>query len=259
MKRWKKISPDTVLIILGLLIAYTGLAALFVDLQRVQAATERAVQELQSLGMSEAASPAGDRQVSALAIPTTTVPPGVVDAAQNPGLPVETQAAPAPPVLTGEPQLTRQPEEPKGLYIPAIDLNAPIVPAETVEIEVRGRTYRQWAAPDQYAAGWHTDSARLGEPGNTVLNGHHNIFGEVFRDLDKLEEGDEILIYSDNHVYRYQIANKMILPEKYEAIDTRMDNAVWILPSPDERVTLITCWPYESNTHRLIIVARPVP
>jgi LPXTG-site transpeptidase (sortase) family protein len=29
------------------------------------------------------------------------------------------------------------------------------------------------------------------------------------------------------------------------------------MPSTDERLTLITCWPYETNTHRLIIVALP--
>ena len=50
----------------------------------------------------------------------------------------------------------------------------------------------------------------------------------------------------------------MIVPEKYEQLDIRMNNAQWILPSVDERLTLITCWPYETNTHRLIIVARPM-
>ena len=50
----------------------------------------------------------------------------------------------------------------------------------------------------------------------------------------------------------------MILPEKFEQLDVRMKNAQWILPSVDERLTLISCWPYESNTHRLIVVARPL-
>jgi sortase A len=50
----------------------------------------------------------------------------------------------------------------------------------------------------------------------------------------------------------------MILPEKYEQIEVRMNNAQWILPSVDERLTLISCWPYETNTHRLIVVARPL-
>jgi sortase A len=150
------------------------------------------------------------------------------------------------------------PEVPVRLVIPAIELDAPIVPAETNFVKVGGKEYQQWIAPSQFAAGWHENSARLGEPGNTVLNGHHNIYGEVFRYLVDLQEGDTILVSSDSHVYEYVITNKMILPEKYQEFDIRMDNAKWILPSQDERITLISCWPYESNTHRLIIVASPV-
>jgi sortase (surface protein transpeptidase) len=31
------------------------------------------------------------------------------------------------------------------------------------------------------------------------------------------------------------------------------------MPSGDERLTLVTCWPYEwpGNSHRVIVVARP--
>jgi sortase (surface protein transpeptidase) len=48
----------------------------------------------------------------------------------------------------------------------------------------------------------------------------------------------------------------MILPERFQEIDLRMSNAQWILPSEDHRLTLISCWPYESNTHRVIVVAK---
>jgi LPXTG-site transpeptidase (sortase) family protein len=150
------------------------------------------------------------------------------------------------------------PEDPIRLVISAIDLDAPIIPSDIKTIEVNGQAYQQWLVPNQYAAGWHSGSARLGELGNLVLNGHHNVYDEVFRDLEKLNVGELILVYSDVHVFTYQITNKMILPEKYQEMDTRMENAQWVLPSQDERLTLITCWPYESNTHRLIVVARPL-
>jgi LPXTG-site transpeptidase (sortase) family protein len=29
--------------------------------------------------------------------------------------------------------------------------------------------------------------------------------------------------------------------------------------TPDERVTLITCWPYTTYTHRLIVIGKPIP
>lgn len=168
-----------------------------------------------------------------------------------------TGAAPveAAPVETAAPA---EPEPPIRIVIPAIGLDAPVIPAKTRVMNSAGQKYRQWMVPNQFAAGWHKNTARLGEPGNTVINGHHNVYGEVFRGLVKLEEGGLIQIYSATKMYEYIVANKMILPEPYQELDMRMENARWILPSDDERITLITCWPYESNTHRLIIVARPV-
>lgn len=150
----------------------------------------------------------------------------------------------------------QRPQKPARLVIPSIQLDAPIKTAQTQVVEVQGREYLQWLAPEEFAAGWHDSSALLGSPGNTVLNGHHNISGMVFGRLVDVQEGDLIRVYSADRAYEYLITNKMILPEKYEQLDVRMENARWILPSQDERLTLITCWPAESNTHRLIVVAK---
>ena len=150
------------------------------------------------------------------------------------------------------------PQVPVRIVIPSIDLNAPVVPAPVDFETIAGKEFLQWFVPDEFAVGWHTTSAMLGETGNTVLNGHHNVFGEVFGSLVDVTEGDMIWVESDHYRYSYQITNKMILPEKYEQLDVRMNNAQWILPTIDERLTLISCWPYESNTHRLIIVAIPL-
>jgi LPXTG-site transpeptidase (sortase) family protein len=153
--------------------------------------------------------------------------------------------------------IARQPEVPIRIAIPAIKLKAPIIPAETHTVKVMGKDFLQWLAPDTFAAGWHQESAKLGEIGNLVLNGHNNLYGEVFKDLDQLTPGDFIFIYSDEFLYQYQITNTMILPEKYQELDMRMQNAQWILPSQDQRLTLVSCWPYTSNSHRVIIVAKP--
>jgi LPXTG-site transpeptidase (sortase) family protein len=161
-----------------------------------------------------------------------------------------------PPVTDTDPKIT--PETPQRIVIKAIHLDAPIIPAAQRKVTVDGVAYDQWAAPDEFAIGWHTTSARLGETGNTVLNGHHNEYGEVFRYIVYLVPGDTIDIYGEKYVYRYVVVNKMVLPERGESAEIRMENARWIMPSEDERLTLITCWPYESNTHRLILVARPL-
>lgn len=151
-----------------------------------------------------------------------------------------------------------EPEIPLRLVIPYIGLDAPVLPAEAQAVRLYGQEYRQWRAPDRFAAGWHGDSARLGETGNTVLNGHNNVYGEVFRELIGLPVGEEILVYGQETLYRYRVTNVEILPEKNRPLKARLENARWMLPSVDERLTLVTCWPYESNTHRLIVVAEPL-
>lgn len=146
---------------------------------------------------------------------------------------------------------------PKHIKIPSINLDEDIGFATLRDVEIDGNKYQQWVSPD-FIVGWHFTSALLGEPGNSVLNGHHNINGEVFKDLHLVQVGDQIILRSDVGEYHYRVASVMILPEKNESQEVRLENARWIQPSEDERITLITCWPYESNTHRVIVVAFPI-
>jgi LPXTG-site transpeptidase (sortase) family protein len=148
-------------------------------------------------------------------------------------------------------------EIPDRIVIPTILLNAQVVVAGSRTVKVSDQTFDQWEAPNQFAAGWHGSSAYLGEKGNTVINGHHNEYGKVFGNLINLKPGETIYVYSGGKVFTYIISNKIILKEKNEDLKARMENASWIQSSTDERLTLITCWPPETNTHRLIIVAVP--
>ncbi|MCA9920912.1 MAG: sortase [Anaerolineales bacterium] len=148
--------------------------------------------------------------------------------------------------------------QPTQIIIPAIDLDAPIAPIGLQNIETRSGSFFQWLVPNKFEAGWHNTSARLGEIGNTVLNGHHNIYGEVFRDLVDLNEGDQIILNDPDHAYTYQVSQVMIVEERDQPIEVRQENAKWIGATGDERITLITCWPYTDNTHRVIVVAHPV-
>lgn len=149
------------------------------------------------------------------------------------------------------------PVEPVRITIPKIGLDAPIIPAVMKQLKLDEDIFEQWLAPDEFAVGWHYNTALLGQAGNTVLNGHHNIDGMVFKDLHILSPGDIIELYGGDLKFSYMVVNVMILPEKGQEFSTRLDNARWLLPSKDERITLITCWPATSNTHRLIVVARP--
>ncbi len=145
---------------------------------------------------------------------------------------------------------------PSYIVIPSIKLNAPVVPVGWHIEEQNGQRISVWDSPDN-AAGWHETSAYPGRSGNVVLNGHNNIRGEVFRYLIDLEPGARIVLYVGDTAYNYAVTEKHILKEKGEPPEVRYQNARWIAPTTDERLTLVTCWPYTSNTHRLIIVARP--
>ncbi len=146
---------------------------------------------------------------------------------------------------------------PDFLEIPSIRVEAPIVPIDHVEAELEGVSFRLWLAPRGYSVGWHSSSSLLGVGGNTVLNGHHNAYQKVFEHLIDVEEGDLVMVSSGDHHFQYVVTTKVIFPERWESFETRMENTVWIEPTADERITLVTCWPAATNTHRLIIVAEP--
>jgi sortase A len=193
----------------------------------------------------------------------TAVVPSTATPAPTSTAPAEAEAVPtaAPePTVPPTPMPTMDPTRllPTRLSIPAIDLDAPIAEAGWETKEINGQLVSSWIVPNSFTAGWHKTSALPGHIGNTVLNGHHNIYGEVFRDLVDLEPGDLIIVYSAEKEHFYSVAERHILKEKGESVEVRTQNAQWIAPTEDERLTMVTCWPYTNNTHRLIIVATPI-
>jgi len=145
---------------------------------------------------------------------------------------------------------------PDKLVIPAIQLDATVVPMGWRVVKSGGKAVSEWVVPDN-AAGWHKNSALPGHGENTVLSGHHNIKGEVFRHLVDVKVGDKIDLYVGSTLYPYEVAETYILKEKGQPLSVRQKNARFIQPTGDERVTLVSCWPYTNNTHRVIVVAKP--
>ena len=145
---------------------------------------------------------------------------------------------------------------PDRLTIARLGLDAPVEPVGMVASNVAPGVV-EWGVPDHRAAGWLNTSAPFGFEGNTVLDGHHNIKGEVFRDLWTLQAGDEIVLYAGSEARSYIVHDVLILPEKGQPLEVRLSNARYLLPTKDERLTLVTCWPYENNTHRTVVVAYP--
>ncbi|MGB2896377.1 MAG: class D sortase, partial [Anaerolineales bacterium] len=76
------------------------------------------------------------------------------------------------------------------------------------------------AAPVVQGDGWdqlrkgvgqYIGSGNPGENGNLVLSAHNDIFGELFRDLDQLEPGDEIVISTSTQEYTYRVTDTRIV------------------------------------------------
>ncbi len=225
--------------------------------------------ELDQLASVDVSSPTPTEATTSTAPAPVVLPETKLEAAQATPTPTEPEVQAeetATPEATPEPTSTPVPTPtpdpasliPGRLVIPAIDLDAPVVKVGWETQELNGQLVSSWMVPDTFGAGWHATSALPGMIGNTVLNGHHNIKGEVFRDLVDLEPGDEVVIYSGETPHYYAVTERHILEEKYQPQEVRQKNARFILPTEDERLTLVTCWPYTNNTHRLVIVALPL-
>lgn len=172
--------------------------------------------------------------------------------------PVETSRPISATLPVPSPAATPDAEPPLRLRVPAIQLDAPVIPVGLTTIREGGREWITWEPPNAFAAGWLTTSAYPGQSGNVVLIGHHNIYGKVFANLYRLHPGDLIHLETRERVYVYRVEAIHIVPEKDQPLEIRQRNLQWVLPTPDERLTLVTCWPAYTNTHRLIVVARPV-
>jgi sortase A len=146
---------------------------------------------------------------------------------------------------------------PDRLQIPAIDADMPVVKLGWHKAtNNENAIFSEWDVAE-YAAGWHKNSALPGETGNVVLSGHNNILGSVFRELDQLRAGDDTYIWFDGERFDYVVEQVIVVPEKYASEEQRRENAKWIGEFSDERLTLVSCWPRNNNTHRIIVVARP--
>lgn len=145
---------------------------------------------------------------------------------------------------------------PTRLVIPSIRVDSPVVGVDLVTSVQRGRTVSTWQVARD-AVGFHSSSALPGTRGNTVMSGHNNAWGRVFRDLIDVKRGDEIAVHVGDRVVRYIVEDKVLVRETRATDLQRQRNAEFIAPTDDERLTLVSCWPYRLPTHRVIVVARP--
>ncbi len=186
----------------------------------------------------------------------TPLPTPTLSAAQPTQQP--SQPPPVLPTIPAGPTRIPAVSVPTRIVIPSIELDAPVVEVGWRVVMRDGEMVTEWDVAND-AVGFHRGSAYPGNPGNTVLSGHHNIRGRVFHYLVDVQPGDEVILYADERAYYYKVVSVDIVPEKYASDEQRQENARLIGYFPEERLTLVTCWPYTSSTHRVIVVAKPAP
>jgi sortase A len=212
--------------------------------------TEQQRQQFVEKFGSDAIEPPVAAQVADAATPTVVVKPTT----PPPALRLNNQPAAAEPANVTPVQDNSPPVR---LVIPSVKIDQKVVPVTWEMIPTKnGVNKSEWQVAD-YAVGHHFGSANPGQIGNVVLSGHVDYKGEVFRDLHNVSKGDEVVVYTEKGQYLYVVTDLKIVKEEGVSEEQRARNAMFMNPTPDQTLTMITCWPYGIDDHRLIVIAKP--
>ena len=66
------------------------------------------------------------------------------------------------------------------------------------------------------------------------------------------------MLYQNGQPFVYEVDEVMLLSERGQSPEVMAENARWMGDFGDNRLTLVSCWPEWSNTHRVVVVAFPV-
>ncbi len=238
----------TLLILIGLfLLAVAAMGAAAIRLPAEPPASQVAV----------AATPPPPLQALPGATPTRE--PTLTSIAEETPAPTPVRNVPVSATPTAEPTPTPKPKmpPPTRIQIPSVSIDAPVVEVGYKIVDIEGVQAIEWEVAE-YAAGHHNTSANPGEGGNIVISGHNDWKGEVFRTLEHVKIGDEVILTSDAGIFHYRVVEIHYRKEVGVPLEERLATGRFLDPMPEERVTLVTCWPYGIDDHRIIVVAKPV-
>jgi sortase A len=172
--------------------------------------------------------------IVAVVLPSGHTPPNREGGARPNDAEIPEHLRPLVQSLANIPIPTPGPEQAIRIQIPAIHVDAPVVQGDGWEQLKKG-------------VAQHINSINPGKPGNLVLSAHNDIFGELFRDLDQLEPGDEVILYTNQRSYTYIV----------EESDVVEPTAVEVMNQTKQpTVTLISCYPYLVDDQRIVVTGR---
>ena len=172
--------------------------------------------------------------ITALVLPSGHTPPNSPGGAQPNEAEIPEHLRPLVQSIANIPVPTPGPEQAVRIQIPGIEIDAPIVQGDGWEQLKKG-------------VGQNVGSANPGDSDNVVLSAHNDIFGEIFRDLDRLKPGDEIILYTNQRSYTYVVTETQVVEP----------TAVEVMASTSRPVvTLISCYPYLVDDQRIVVTGR---
>lgn len=166
-------------------------------------------------------------------LPSGHTPPNSPGGAQPNQAEIPAHLLPLYQSMANIPIPTPGPEQATQIQIPSISVDAPVVQGDGWEELKKG-------------VAQHAGSADPGQPGNMVLSAHDDVYGEIFRDLDQMKNGDEIIVYTSQHSFTYIVTNiQIVKPTDVQVMDA----------TADPTLTLISCYPYMVDNKRIIVQA----
>lgn len=171
--------------------------------------------------------------IQAVVLPSGHTPPNSPEGVRFNEAEIPEHLQPLVQTMANLPVPTPSPQQAVRIQIPAIDVDAPIVQGDGWEQLKKG-------------VGQLIGTTNPGQNGNMVLSAHNDIFGQIFQHLDRLENGDEVIVYTNQQAYVYKVNQTQIVePTQVEVLANTQEPVV----------TLISCFPYMVDNQRIVVTA----
>ena len=172
--------------------------------------------------------------VMAVVLPSGHLPPDAQGNTRPNDAEIPAHLQPMVQSLANIPIPTSAPDQAIRIQVPAINIDAPVVQGDGWEQLKKG-------------VGQNLSSVNPGQNGNMILSAHNDVYGEIFRYLDKLAPGDQVILYTQQRQYVYVVDRTAIVEP----------TAVEVMASTGSpTVTLISCYPYLVDKQRIVVFAR---
>jgi sortase A len=172
--------------------------------------------------------------ITAIVLPSGHTPPTAPGGAQPNQAEIPEHLRPLVQSIADLPLPTPGPAQAMRIQIQAINVDAPVVQGDSWDQLKKG-------------VGQHVGSADPGQVGNVVLSAHDDVFGEIFRNLDRLQPGDQVLLFTAQQQFVYIVTSSQIVaPTQVDLMN----------PTSAPTLTLISCYPYMVDKNRIVVFAK---